>query len=94
MKKLLHQAGGIARRVTAAAVKLARKLAHMAVEAALSAAAAAGKAVTRLLGKAACGVGKKVQKVIPPFCKVMMIVSGAVAVLSCVGWLISRKKFA
>ena len=38
--------------------------------------------------------GQKVQKIIPPFCKVMMIVSGAVAVLSCVGWLISRKKFA
>jgi hypothetical protein len=53
-----------------------------------------GKAATKLLGKAACGVGKRVQKIIPPFCKVMMIVSGAVAVLSCVGWLISRKKFA
>lgn len=86
MKKFLHQAGGIARKVTAAAVKLAKKLAHMAAEAAVSAAAA--------VGKAACGVGKRVQKIIPPFCKVMMIVSGAVAVLSCVGWLISRKKFA
>ena len=41
-----------------------------------------------------CGVGKKVQKFIPPVCKVVMIVSGAVALLSCVGWLISRKKFA
>ena len=30
MKKFLHQAGGIARKVTAAAVKLAKKLAHMA----------------------------------------------------------------
>lgn len=86
MKKFLHQAGGIARKVTAAAVKLAKKLAHMAAEAAVSAVAA--------VGKAACGVGKRVQKIIPPFCKVMMIVSGAVAVLSCVGWLISRKKFA
>ena len=43
-----------------------------------------------LLGKAACGVGKKVQKFIPPVCKVVMIVSGAVALLSCVGWLISQ----
>jgi len=50
--------------------------------------------VKDLLGKAACGVGKKVQKFIPPVCKVVMIVSGAVALLSCVGWLISRKKFA
>ena len=41
-----------------------------------------------------CGVGKKVQKFIPPVCKVVMIVSGAVALLSCLGWLISRKKFA
>ena len=56
--------------------------------------AAVGKAATKLLGKAACGVGKKVQKFIPPVCKVVMIVSGAVALLSCVGWLISRKKFA
>jgi len=94
VKKFLHQAGGIARKVTAAAVKLAKKLAHMAAEAAASAVAAVGKAATKLLGKAACGVGKRVQKIIPPFCKVMMIVSGAVAVLSCVGWLISRKKFA
>ena len=99
MKKFLHQAGGIARKVTAAAVELRQeryeeKLAHMAAEAAVSAVAAVGKAATKLLGKAACGVGKRVQKIIPPFCKVMMIVSGAVAVLSCVGWLISRKKFA
>ncbi len=94
MKRFLHQAGGIARKVTAAAVKLAVRLAHMAAEAAVSAVAAVGKAVTKLLGKAACGVGRRVQKVIPPVCKVVMIVSGAVAVVSCVGWLISRKKFA
>ena len=47
MKKFLHQAGGIARRVTAAAVKLAKKLAHMAAEAAVSAVAAVGKAATK-----------------------------------------------
>lgn len=58
MKKFLHQAGGIARKVTAAAVKLAKKLAHIAAEAAVSAVAAVGKAATKLLGKAACGVGK------------------------------------
>ena len=59
-----------------------------------AAVSAVGRAVKGLLGKAACGVGKKVQKFIPPVCKVVMIVSGAVALLSCVGWLISRKKFA
>jgi type II secretory pathway component PulL len=50
--------------------------------------------VKGLLGRAARGAGKQVQKVIPPCCKLVMIVSGAVAVLSCVGWLVSRKKIA
>mgnify|MGYP000475257112 CR=1 FL=1 len=100
MRKFLHMAGGIAKKTLATAAKLAKKLAHIvlqaagAAEAAVSAVAAVGKAATKLLGKAACGVGKKVQKFIPPVCKVVMIVSGAVALLSCVGWLISRKKFA
>ena len=52
----------------------------------------ADKKACRKIGP--CGVGKKVQKFIPPVCKIVMIVSGAVALLSCVGWLISRKKFA
>ena len=73
-----------------------RKFLHMAggIAKKTLAVSAVGKAVKDLLGKAACGVGKKVQKFIPPVCKVVMIVSGAVALLSCVGWLISRKKFA
>ena len=91
MRKFLHMAGGIAKKTLATAAKLAKKLAHIVLQAAVS---AVGKAVKGLLGKAACGVGKKVQKFIPPVCKVVMIVSGAVALLSCVGWLISRKKFA
>ena len=66
----------------------------MATKGASAAVSAVGRAVKGLLGKAACGVGKKVQKFIPPVCKVVMIVSGAVALLSCLGWLISRKKFA
>ena len=94
MRKFLHMAGGIAKKVLATAVKLGKKLAHIALQAVGTAAAAVGKAVKGLLGKAACGVGKKVQKVIPPVCKIVMIVSAAVAALSCVGWLISRKKFA
>lgn len=61
------------------------------MQAAGAAVSTVGRAVKGLLGKAACGVGKKVQKFIPPVCKVVMIVSGAVALLSCVGWLISRK---
>ena len=98
MRKFLHMAGGIAKKTLAAAAKLAKKLAqklaHIVLQAAGAAVSAVGRAVKGLLGKAACGVGKKVQKFIPPVCKVVMIVSGAVALLSCVGWLISRKKFA
>ena len=94
MRKFLHMAGGIAKKTLATAAKLAKKLAHIVLQAAGAAVSAVGKAVKGLLGKAVCGVGKKVQKFIPPVCKVVMIVSGAVALLSCVGWLISRKKFA
>lgn len=94
MRKLLHMAGGIAKKTVAAAVKLAKKLMHIALQAVGTTAAAIGKAAKGLLGKAACGVGKRVQKVIPPVCKIVMIVSAAVAALSCVGWLISRKRFA
>ncbi len=94
MRKFLHMAGGIAKKALAMAAKLAQKTAHIALQAVGAAVAAVGKAVKGLLGKAACGVGKKVQKIIPPVCKVVMIVSAAVAALSCVGWLISRKKFA
>ena len=94
MRRFLHMAGGIAKKVLATAVKLCRKLAYIALETAGTAAAAVGKAVKGLLGRAACGVGKKVQKVIPPVCRIVMIVSAAVAALSCVGWLISRKRFA
>lgn len=94
MRKFLHMAGGIAKKTLATAAKLAKKLAHIVLQAAGTAVSAVGKAVKGLLGKAACGVGKKVQKFIPPVCKIVMIVSGAVALLSCVGWLISRKKCA
>ena len=68
MRKFLHMAGGIAKKTLATAAKLAKKLAHIVLQ-------AAGAAVSAV-------------------CKVVMIVSGAVALLSCVGWLISRKKFA
>lgn len=84
MRKFLHMAGGIAKKTLATAAKLAKKLAHIVLQAAGAAVSAVGRAVKGLLGKAACGVGKKVQKFIPPVCKVVMIVSGAVALLSCV----------
>ena len=76
MRKFLHMAGGIAKKTLATAAKLAKKLAHIVLQAAGTAVSAVGRAVKGLLGKAACGVGKKVQKFIPPVCKVVMIVSG------------------
>ena len=91
MRKFLHMAGGIAKKTLATAAKLAKKLAHIVLQAAGAAVSGVGRALKGLLGKAACGVGKRVQKIIPPFCKVMMIVSGSVALLSCVGWLVARK---
>lgn len=94
MKKFLHLAKGLARKVLTVAGKVTKKLAHTVLQAAAAAVSAVGKAVKKLLGKAACGVGKKVQRIIPPFCKIVMIASAALAVLSCVGWLVSRKKFA
>ena len=71
MRKFLHMAGGIAKKTLATAAKLAKKLAHIVLQAAGAAVSAVGRAVKGLLGKAACGVGKKVQKFIPPVCKIV-----------------------
>lgn len=59
MRKFLHMAGGIAKKTLATAAKLAKKLAHIVLQAAGTAVSAVGKAVKGLLGKAACGVGKR-----------------------------------
>ena len=94
MKKYLHMAGEAAGKLLAAAAKLAKRLAYTVMRTVGAAAGVVGKALKSLLDKAACGVGKKARRVVPPLCKIVMIASGAVAVLSCVGWLISRKKCA
>lgn len=44
-----------------------------------------------MMGKAAQCVGGKVKKVAAPALKGIMIVSAAVTVLSCVGWLVARR---
>ena len=90
MKKYLHMAGEAAGKLLAAAAKLAKRLAYTVMRTV----GAVGKALKSLLDKVACGVGKKARRVVPPLCKIVMIASGTVAVLSCVGWLISRKKCA
>ena len=53
MRKFLHMAGGIAKKTLATAAKLAKKLAHIVLQAAGTAVSAVGKAVKGLLGKAA-----------------------------------------
>ena len=58
MRKFLHMAGGIAKKTLATAAKLAKKLAHIVLQAVGAAVSAVGKAVKGLLGRAACGVGK------------------------------------
>ena len=94
MRKILCVAGGIAGDVLSAAVKLGKRLACIALGALCAMATATGRAVKNLLHRVACNVGKKMQDIIPPVCRIVMIVSAAVAALSCVGWLLSRKKLA
>lgn len=59
MRKFLHMAGGIAKKTLATAAKLAKKLAHIVLQAAGAAVSAVGRAVKGLLGKAACRRGQK-----------------------------------
>ena len=84
MKKFLHIAGGTAKKAFYTVVKLARKLASMALRAAGGALTAAGMALKKPLHRA--------QALISPVFRITMIVSGALAALSCVGWLLTRKK--
>lgn len=59
MRKFLHMAGGIAKKTLATAAKLAKKLAHIVLQAAGAAVSTVGRAVKGLLGKAACRRGQK-----------------------------------
>lgn len=86
MKKFLHIASGAAKKTLYAAIKLAKKLTSLALQAAGSALAAAGKALKRPM--------TKLQGVLSPIFKIAMIASAALAALSCLGWLLTRKKAA
>ena len=86
MKKFLHIASGVAKKTLHAAVKLAKKLTSLVLQAAGSALTAAGKALKRPL--------TKLQGVLSPIFKIAMIVSAALAALSCLGWLLTRKNAA
>lgn len=86
MKKFLHIASGAAKKALYAAAKLAKKLTSLALRAAGSALTAAGKALKRPM--------TKLQGVLSPIFKIAMIASAALAALSCLGWLLTRKKAA
>lgn len=59
MRKFLHMAGGIAKKTLATAAKLAKKLAHIVLQAAGAAVSAVGRAVKDLLGKAPAAWAKR-----------------------------------
>lgn len=91
MKKILSVMAGLIRKAAGMALSLLKKGVSLGLSAARSAAAAAGRLTARLTGRAACCVGGKLKKLLTPALKGVMIVSASVAVLSCVGWLVSRK---
>ncbi len=91
MKKILSVMAGLIRKAAGMALSLLEKGVSLGLSAARSAAAAAGRLTARLTGRAARCVGGKLKKLLTPALKGVMIVSASVAVLSCVGWLVSRK---
>lgn len=91
MKKVLSVMAGFAKKAAGVALSLLGKGASLGLSAARSAAAAMGRLLAKLSGKMARCMGAKMKKLMTPMFKGMMIVSASVAVLSCVGWLVSRK---
>ena len=94
MKKFLHVLADAAKKAASVALSLVGEGVSLGLSAARSAVAAVGRLAARLSGKLARCVGGKLKAHLAPTLLGVMIVSGSVALLSCVGWLISRKKFA
>ena len=86
MKKILHIAANTAQELLHTAVKLVNKLASLALKTAKSGLVCAGKVLKRPVDK--------LQSVLSPVFKIVMIASAAVAALSCLGWMLTRKKAA
>ena len=84
MKKILSVMAGLIRKAAGMALSLLEKGVSLGLS-------AAGCLTARLTGRAARCVGGKLKKLLTPALKGVMIVSASVAVLSCVGWLVSRK---
>ena len=91
MKKVLSVVMGFVKKAAGVALSLIGKGVSLGLSAAKNAVMAAGRLVAGLAGRAARCAGGKLKKFLPPALKGMMIVSASVAVLSCVGWLVSRK---
>lgn len=91
MKKVLEITVGAAKKAAGTVLALVGKGVSLCLSAVRHAAAAAGHLTAKMMGKAAQCVGGKVKKVAAPALKGVMIVSAAVTVLSCVGWLVARR---
>ena len=91
MKKILNVIAGVAKKAAAVALSLVGKGVSLGLSAAKSGAAAVGRLVGKLSGRMVRCMGTKMKKLMTPMLKGVMIVSASVAVLSCVGWLVSRR---
>ena len=91
MKKFLHVLADAAKKAASVALSLVGKGVSLGLSAARSAVAAVGRLAARLSGKLARCVGGKLNAHLAPTLLGVMIVSGSVALLSCVGWLVARK---
>lgn len=94
MNKVLHWTRGMAKKCLACTWKLGKKIAAFAVETVCCAAGAVAKFFAGLVGKIAKWAGNKLAPLLPPLFLVTMIVSAALAAVSCVGWLLTKKKVA
>lgn len=91
MKKVLEIAAGAAKKAAGTALALVGKGVSLCLSAVRHAAAAARHLTAKVMGKAAHCVGGKIKKAAAPALKGVMIASAAVTVLSCVGWLVTRR---
>lgn len=86
MEKILHIAANTAQELLHTAVKLVNKLASLALKTVKSGLSCVGKVLKKPVDK--------LQSVLSPVFKLVMIASAALAALSCLGWLLTRKKAA
>lgn len=91
MKKILNVIAGVAKKAAGVALSLVGKGVSLGLSAAKSGASAVGRLVGKLSGRMVRCMGTKMKKLMEPMLKGVMIVSAFVAVLSCVGWLVSRR---